>query len=210
MTDKNVKYDGSSLGTSLSLLERARGNDDAAWERLVSLYTPLVFQWCLKLGLQPHDAENVGQEVFETVARKLKDFRHDRADDTFRGWLRVITRNKFTDHLRQIKSEPSGQGGDDALEILKSISTECDDAVASDEIALLYRQAVDLIRGQFSDRDWRAFYRVVVDGMQAKDVAAELNVTVNIVYLAKSNILKFVREEFRDVIDGNPESLRSP
>src|SRR5581483_11486997 len=36
----------SSSATSRSLLERVQADDAAAWDRLVSLYAPLVFQWC--------------------------------------------------------------------------------------------------------------------------------------------------------------------
>src|SRR5262249_56758664 len=35
-----------STATSRSLLERVRADEAAAWDRLVRLYAPLVFQWC--------------------------------------------------------------------------------------------------------------------------------------------------------------------
>ena len=37
--------------TSLTLLERARGDDAVAWHRLVDLYGPLVHYWCRRAGL---------------------------------------------------------------------------------------------------------------------------------------------------------------
>src|SRR5262249_48830287 len=98
MKDPGVLGDSKGSATSLTLLERVRRRDQAAWERLVSLYTPLVYHWCLRHGLQPADAEEVSQEVFLAVARGIGDFRHDREGDSFRGWLRTITRNKVCDH----------------------------------------------------------------------------------------------------------------
>jgi RNA polymerase sigma-70 factor (ECF subfamily) len=79
--------------TPLTLLERVRANDPEAWARLVALYRPLVLSWCTRAGVHAADAEDVAQEVFLAAAHALDHFRRDRPGDTFRGWLRVITRN---------------------------------------------------------------------------------------------------------------------
>jgi RNA polymerase sigma factor (sigma-70 family) len=124
VTDANVNQGGEAGTTSLSLLERARARDQAAWSRLVDLYGPLLHRWCLGAGLQPADAADVTQEVFAVVARSIDGFRHDRPGDTFRGWLYSITRNKIRDRLR--KGEPAGAGGSDAQRRLASVSAEAD------------------------------------------------------------------------------------
>src|SRR4051812_1404007 len=100
--------------TSPSLLARAQENQPAAWEQLVDLYAPLVYHWCRRAGLREEDVEDVFQEVFRAVARALPDFRKERAGDTFRGWLRTITRNKIRDHYRLLQDEVRGAGGTDA------------------------------------------------------------------------------------------------
>src|SRR4051794_38725211 len=82
----------SNQATSLSLLERVRANDPSAWGRLVQLYQPLVLAWCARAGVNATDAEDVAQEVFAAAAGALGRFHHDRPGDTFRGWLRAITR----------------------------------------------------------------------------------------------------------------------
>lgn len=64
--------------TSWSVLERAKLRDPAAWDRVVHLYAPLVYQWARRRGLRAGDAEEVGQEVFQAVYRKLGEFRRDR------------------------------------------------------------------------------------------------------------------------------------
>ena len=70
MTDGDVINSGGTK-TSTSLLRRASSGEGEAWQRLVSLYAPVVYRWCRQWGLQPADAENVGQEVFVRVFRKL-------------------------------------------------------------------------------------------------------------------------------------------
>src|SRR5438552_4110060 len=83
VTDEIVNKDGSSGGTSSSLLARVRAQDRAAWNRLVDLYGPLVYRWCRQLGLLSEDAEDVGQEVFVAVYRKVIDFRVQREGGSF-------------------------------------------------------------------------------------------------------------------------------
>ena len=51
----------SSLSTHASLLQRARGRDALAWERVVALYGPLVLSWCRSSGLRDADAAEIGR-----------------------------------------------------------------------------------------------------------------------------------------------------
>src|SRR5262249_34024756 len=88
-----------STGTSRSLLERLQADGAAAWDRLVTLYAPLVLHWCRGGGLREQDVADVFQEVFQAVAAHVANFRRERQGDTFRGWLRTITRNKVYDHF---------------------------------------------------------------------------------------------------------------
>jgi DNA-directed RNA polymerase specialized sigma24 family protein len=46
-----------------------KARDERAWRPLASLYTPLVYRWCLQCRLRPQDAEDVVQEVFSTVLK---------------------------------------------------------------------------------------------------------------------------------------------
>jgi RNA polymerase sigma-70 factor (ECF subfamily) len=190
----------------LSLLERVRVRDRAAWERLVGLYGPMVYGWCLRAGLQPADAADVGQEVFAAVARGIDGFRHDREGDTFRGWLYVITRNKVRD--RAASPGAVGTGGSDAQRRLAELPAEqpaepgaTADAEEVNDRKALCRRAVECVRGDFEPRTWQAFWRAFVDGHAPADIASDLGITANAVYLAKSRVLRRLREEFAALID---------
>jgi RNA polymerase sigma-70 factor (ECF subfamily) len=205
VTDENVSGNEGDSATSLSLLERARANDKAAWERLDSLYGPLVESWCLRARLQEADVKDVRQDVFTAVFRKIGDFRRDRPGDTFRGWLRTITQSKIADHWRLARAEPPGQGGSDAVTQMQQVPTPetSDSGNSSDveEINRLHRRALDLIRHDFEERSWQAFWRVVIEEQRPQDVAADLGMTVNAVYLAKGRVLGRLREEFGELLD---------
>jgi RNA polymerase sigma-70 factor (ECF subfamily) len=59
---------------------------------------------------------------------------------------------------------------------------------------------VGLIRSEFEERTWRAFWGVAVDDRPAAEVAAELGMSPGAVYIAKSRVLRRLREEFRDLL----------
>ncbi len=194
----------SSLATSRSLLVQVKHDDPKAWERLVTLYSPLVYYWCRGWRLQAHDAADVVQEVFQSVATRVNDFRKERTTDTFRGWLRTITRNKVYDHFRRVGRQPAAIGGTEAQGNLADVPAEIDnDDPSSNDVAertLLYR-GLELIRSEFAERTWQAFWRTTVDGLAAAEAAAELSMTAGAVRVAKSRVLQRLRAELGDLID---------
>jgi len=201
MTDNPV-IPGEGESTSSSLLNRSMQEDPVAWARLVSLYGPLVYCWCRKWGMQPADAENIGQETFLKVVRKIKSFNAAQAGASFRGWIYRIAHRSLVDYVRKQKAEMSGVGGSDGQTRLLQVESEyprddgSESTCTSEETSLLYSKAIELIRSEFSDRDWQAFFRVVVDGQDPCDIAEELDVSTNVVYLAKSRILRRLKQEF--------------
>src|SRR4051794_547048 len=95
-----------------SLLRRLRRPGDArAWERFVELYTPLLFFWACRLGLQAADASDLVQDVFAALLEKLPTFEHD-PDKSFRAWLRTVALNRWRDQCR--RKAAALRGGTDA------------------------------------------------------------------------------------------------
>ncbi len=188
--------------TSLSLLQRIRAHDQDAWSRLVQLYEPLVKCWCREWGVRGSDADDVSQEVFQAVAVSLAGFHRDRAGDTFRGWLRGITRNKLLDHFRRRQSQPQGQGGSDAqLRLLHVAEAELPlPEEPAEEVSGLYHRALELVRAEFEERTWEAFWRAAIDGQPPAEIAADLGVTPAAVRKAKSRVLRRLKEEVGDLI----------
>ena len=184
--------------TSSTLIERARHHDELAWGKLVDVYTPLVWRWCRRLGLKPEDIEDVCQEVFRAVYRALPRFRRDRDGYSFRGWLRTITLNKVRDLWAKKRPGGDGAGGSEVIERINGVIDPNADVVVEaeeeQEVGILYRRAVQVLREEFEDRTWQAFWRVAVDDQPVEQVAASLGMSPNAVYLARSRIRKRLRE----------------
>jgi RNA polymerase sigma-70 factor (ECF subfamily) len=187
--------------TSLSLLQRARLRDEPSWYRLVSLYGPLVEYWCRRGGVRSEDVGDLAQEVFLAVAEGLGTFERF-GPGSFRAWVRGITRNKLLDHYRRAGRQVAAVGGSTALERLGEIPDPVPGSDAdADEVSVLYRRAMDLIRGEFEERTWQAFWLSAVEQRDAPAVAAELNMSPVAVRIAKSRVLARLRAEAGELID---------
>ena len=194
-----------STSTSQSLLRQLHVNDPEAWDRLLILYAPLVWHWCRKMDLPPQEIADIFQEVFQAVAVHFHAFRRDRPGDTFRGWLRTITKNKVRDHFRMRQREPQGAGGAKAgawwsqvPDPSGRVDHECDDQETDQP---LFRRALELIQGNFEESTWRAFWYVVVDGRSPQDVAQELAMSAGAIRVAKCRVLHRLRQELGDLCD---------
>ena len=190
--------------TSSSLLERVKAHDEAAWRQLVGLYGPLVLYWCRSAGVLPADCVDVCQEVFRAVAGSIGDFRRDPALGTFRGWLRTITRSKVASHFRRQNRQPAALGGSDAQEqffAIPAADTATTPEASDREKAIVVRQALDLIRPEFEERTWQAFWRATVESQASAVVADALGMSAGAVRQAKSRVLHRLRVQLHELLE---------
>jgi RNA polymerase sigma-70 factor (ECF subfamily) len=197
--------DSADSSISSSLLGRIRLFDPDAWRRLLLLFSPDVYRWARKAGLQPSDASDILQDVFRAVALNVGEFQRERPTDSFRGWLWTIAQNKIRDYYRKKGTIDQATGGTDAQQFLESIPEQhsCPEESnsASRPKGGLSRRILDLISGEFEPQTWNAFWRVTVDGVPAVDVARELGMTAGAVRQAKYRVLRRLRQEADGLTD---------
>lgn len=202
--------DFDSQPTRESLLSGARRRDPESWNRLCRLYEPLATHWCRRLGVPSQDVPDVVQDVFSSVARGLDKFHKRGSGDSFRAWLRTVTHNRAMDWFRANAGKATAAGGsiawkrmselpaDEGGNAARSSDSECATDAASLHQALL-NEALQTVQSNCDDQTWRAFWRVVVDGVRAVDVAEELGVSAVSVRVAKCRVLNRLRRELGDV-----------
>jgi RNA polymerase sigma-70 factor (ECF subfamily) len=204
MNDEHMTTGVESLGsTSSSLLRRAQSRDPEAWRRLVKVYGPIVFLWGRQVGLSGHDSADIVQETFVAVAGHIASFRRERPGDSFRGWLWTITRNKIRDHFRRRHDPARPQGGTTAQRMLAQIADDISevDAIGDSLLGVAERRAIELIRVEFEERTWRAFWLTAVEGRTAAEVGVELGMAKGAVRQAKYRVLRRLREELEGLLD---------
>src|SRR5262245_4724690 len=192
------------METSVSLLERLAGAPtDDDWRRLLDLYHPLLRGWMKRAGVPASDTDDLIQEVLFVVFREVGGFER-RGAGAFRAWLRTILVHRTRNYFRSRAHRPAVTGGSDFLQQLDELESpesalsqlwdrEHDEHVAA---ALLRR-----VEGDFAPVTWQAFRRHVLEGELAAQVAAELGLSLNSVLLAKSRVLKRMRQELAGLVD---------
>jgi RNA polymerase sigma-70 factor (ECF subfamily) len=183
--------------TPVSLLERLRRADDgAAWSEFVRLYTPLLYVWARRAGLSEADTADLLQDVFTTLLREMPRFEHE-PGKSFRAWMRTILLNRWRtlQRRRSPRSVPAEQ-----LDAMPGPADPDPPGEAEERRELVHR-SLALIERDFAPATWQAFRQAVVLGRAPAEVAAELGVTVNAVYLARARVLRRLREQLAGLVD---------
>src|SRR5262245_32320345 len=190
-----------------SLIVRlADGRDARDWEQFVEIYAPLVFHFARRRGLQEADAADVTQEVLSAASRALKGGRYDHRKGTFRGWLFTIARNEVHTLLASRQRREQACGGTAAQLQLAAVAEDEEDTTWEAEYEQrLLAWAAERVKGEVQPATWRAFERTALDRASGEMVAAELGMSIGAVYLAKSRVMKRLRELVREIDDaGGP------
>jgi RNA polymerase sigma-70 factor (ECF subfamily) len=192
------------METSVSLLERLAGAPtDDDWRRLVELYQPLLRAWMTRAGVPATDSDDLSQEVLLVVFREVGGFDR-RGPGAFRSWLCTILTHRVRDYFRARQYRPVAAGGSDFLRLLdeleqpgSALSRQWDREHDEHVAASLLRR----VERDFAPATWQAFCRHVLQREPAAVVAGELGLSLNSVLLAKSRVLKRLRQELAGLVD---------
>ena len=204
-TDNSFSAKGPSSATltSASLLDKVKQGDSAGWLQLTDLYRPLVLWWCRRRVARREDAEDIAQEVLATVLTHVGAFDRQRPG-SFRAWLKAITQFKIQEYWKGIRNQPVAAGGSDAKEALDRLPERfVDSSDATEEVSerrILLHSALELLRPEFEAKTWEAAMRTV-DGEPPAAVAADLGMSRDAVYIAKSRVLARLRKEMAELLE---------
>ena len=162
---------------------------------MVRLYSPLVVRWCRQHGIQGSDVDDVVQNVFMAVSGRLDQFGRKSGTHSFRGWLWTITRSKIMDHFRKQKELPFEIRGSEFQEMSSNIEVE-DRSVEEDrrDLQEVVGQVLVLIRKDFSEQTWLAFWRTAAMGESVSQVGNDLGMSPAAVCMCRARVLRRVRE----------------
>ncbi len=180
--------------TSPTLLGRLKsGISDAAWSDFVDRYAATVFSWAAQAGLQESDAADVTQEVLLKLLHHMRSFEYQPGRGSFRGWLKTITVNAARDLGRKNQRRQTAAANLDCIQ----------DPHKWDELACrmeeeyqreLLEQAVLLVRPRVAESTWQAYQLTAIENRSAAQVAELLDLKVSEVYVAKSRMIKRLRQ----------------
>lgn len=189
--------------TSLSLLDRlCLAPQDGSWDQLVATYSPLLRNWIGQYGIQAADADDIIQDVLLVVMRELPSFRHNQQQGAFRTWLRRIVVNRIRNFWRT-RARAGEHGGEimDRLDELEDPRSEGSRLWDHEHHRHLTQQLLALLHSRFTETTRTAFRRLVLEGATPDEVSAQLGISLNAVFTAKSRVLRELRLLGRGLID---------
>jgi RNA polymerase sigma-70 factor (ECF subfamily) len=181
--------------TTTALLDALMDSQDQqVWAELDNRYRPIIRGLARKLGLTYTDAEDVVQEVLSRFVKHYRAGEYDRGRGRLRAWIIQIARHCIAD-VHRSKSMNQANGGDSAI---AGLSSDDEFAQLWDEEyrAFILESALSELRAgtRIDERTIRAFEKIGLCGEPVATVAAELGMSADSVYAAKSRCLKELRE----------------
>jgi len=156
-------------------------------------------------GLADAEAQDVVQNTFIYLVRRMPNFRYDRARGSFKSWLRVVTRSRIHVYLRREKAsakarrEPREGENDDCADLVELQADPATDTL--DEIwqreweANLLSQAFSRLRSKVSSQQLLIFRLSTMGELPLTQIAAKLGVSLAQIYLARHRVGKLFKAE---------------
>jgi len=197
------------ITTTQVLTNLKQGHDPSAWQGFCRHFTPAIIDFGRKLGLTPEEAEDAAQETLLAFINARQQGRYQRDKGRLSSWLfgfakRIIlkTRQKRP-REHTIGSTPQGddfwnQVPDDKT-LLLTWETQWKRVVLA--------RCLDRLRKEADPKVFAAFSRYALQEQAVGQVAKELGMSRNAVYIAKCRMLTRLRALERDLQEVAPETL---
>ena len=182
--------------TTTIVLEHLAREEAGAWELFVRRFRQPVIRFARDLGLSEDEAEDVVQETLASFLRAYRNGRYDRDKGRLSSWLFGIAHRT----AMKIRSKAARQ---QRLAPVRGRTAFWDDLPDKEAARrswdqsweqAMFRQCLEQVRVEVEPATMLAFEAVSFHDRRASEVAAELGITSNAVFLAKHRVLKRLRE----------------
>jgi len=190
--------------TRQSLLSRLRDwQDQAGWREFFDTYWRLIYKVARDSGLADAEAQDVVQETFIYLSRRMPNFRYDRARGSFKSWLRVVTRSRIHVHVRKEKRHTDQVRGPsasldaepDAVEFADPAGDALDQVWQREWEENLLEAALRRVRSKVSSQQLLIFRLASLEQLPLTQVARKLGVSLPQIYLARHRVGKLFKSE---------------
>jgi RNA polymerase sigma-70 factor (ECF subfamily) len=153
-----------------ALAQKAAAGNVAAFELLYSRYHRRTYSLCLRMMNSATEAEDLTQEVFIQLFRKIGSFRGDSA---FSTWLHRMTVNQVLMHFRRrgVQNEKTTDNGEMPDQIVNGTERQS-------RMPIIDRIALDKAIGQLPNGYRTVFVLHDVEGFEHEEIARMLKLSV--------------------------------
>ena len=153
------------------------------------------------MGLKEHDAQELTQDVFCRLMRILPTFELDRRRARFRTYLWRLTYNTLVDRARRkkVRDRAEEEWVRRFSEADESESRKLEEAWTMQHRKRILEVVLPRVRETTSRTAWACFEGRLVYRRPAAEIAAELGITPNAVYVYASRVLQEVRRRCAEI-----------
>jgi RNA polymerase sigma-70 factor (ECF subfamily) len=196
--------DRSEFRTSVSLLKSVRDPADTeSWRKFHDFYAPLLKRYLKRLGLEENAANDVFQDVFVRLVQSLPTFELDKQRGRFRSYLWKLTYSALVDQARRFKVRREAEE-----QWVKRFheGSESEGRKVQEELNEINRQQIlkrilPRVRAATSATAWKCFEERLLKDRPGADIAAELAISTDAVYVYASRVMKLVRTQCATIAD---------
>jgi RNA polymerase sigma-70 factor (ECF subfamily) len=163
------------------------------------VYEPWLRDWLERHHFQQADIDDLIQNILVVVSRKLPAFVHNGQPGAFRAWLRGILVREVRSFLRQRQHQPAEPLAD-WLDRLEDGGSEQSRQWDREHDQQVVRRLLAAIQPDFEASTWEVFRLLVLEDRPAAEVACLTGLKPNAIYVAKSRVLKRLRQEVAGLV----------
>ncbi len=190
--------------TSVSFLDGLNADADSkSWREFLDLYVPLIKVWLNGQHVREQERDDIVQEVMTVVLRRLPEFKRNRTG-SFRNWLKQITIFCWQNYRRKNIDKSPAVGGTDFREVIGQLEdpeSQLSQQWNQEHDTYILQKLLERIQPMVRPSTWDAFRGVTIDGKSPEQVAEELGMSANAVYVAKSRVLSQLRQMSEGLVD---------
>ena len=178
------------------LLRAADPNDEQAWEDFVTYYDSFIQMVLNRLLFDLRESDDLRQDILIKLWKNLQTY--DLKKAKFRTWLSTIIRNSIIDHANKIKKK-----GGEKLELHEGMvcelsTQEIESKIKEEWLNYIAELAMEKVKECFSGQAIEVF-KLSLGGASAKEIALEIGLTVESVFVLRSRIKKALQKEMDNV-----------
>jgi RNA polymerase sigma-70 factor (ECF subfamily) len=194
--------------TTTQILDELKiSNENPAWDRFCDHFRQVVVSFARQLGLSAVDSEDAAQEVMLTFVKAFREGKYNKEKGRLSNWLfgiakRVILNlrgHKPLEHL--VADKTTGTSFWDLIKDDYSLTQNWENQWRQ----MVLIRCLEQVQQQFEPKVYRAFDLYALSNVPVAEVAQQLKISSNAVYIAKSRVLSKLRQLERQFEDQEEE-----
>jgi len=183
----------SNTDTRSYIIDGIRQKDPERWREFNSIYRPMLFAFLRKQGLEAFEASDLVQDIFLKLLDKIHTYKREKS--RFRTWLFSVAHHTLIDLVRQRARQRKALDGwaAEMLGTTPSDSVKLAEAWAKFHRTKILKHAMETVRLRTSTQAWACFEQRLLRDRPGAEIARDLNLEPNLVFVNACRVLKQVR-----------------